>query len=190
MIPPEPAMAAEIAEQPDRLQELADQGFSEIRAVGRQLEKISPRFVLLVARGTSDHAALYAKYLLEIRRGMPCGLASPSSFTAYGARPDLRDVLVIAVSQSGGSPDLVRSLEVARACGAVTLAVTNTPESAVAAGADLHIDVRAGAERAVAATKTYSAELMALYLLIEAWSRPAARDSEVLGPVDGLVAAA
>ena len=183
-------MAAEIAEQPDRLQELADQGFSEIRAVGRQLEKISPRFVLLVARGTSDHAALYAKYLLEIRRGMPCGLASPSSFTAYGARPDLRDVLVIAVSQSGGSPDLVRSLEVARACGAVTLAVTNTPESAVAAGADLHIDVRAGAERAVAATKTYSAELMALYLLIEAWSRPAARDSEVLGPVDGLVAAA
>jgi glucosamine--fructose-6-phosphate aminotransferase (isomerizing) len=186
----QPAMAGEIAEQPDVLQGLVDNGFDEIRAVARRLEQLRPRYVLLAARGTSDHAALYAKYLLEIRRGLPCGLASPSSLTAYAARPDLRDVLVIGVSQSGGSPDLVQSLEVARECGATTLAVTNAPDSALAGGADLRIDVRAGVERAVAATKTYSAELMALYLLVEAWSHPDASDGEVLSQVDGLVAAA
>ena len=77
------------------------------------------------ARGTSDHAALYAKYLAEIQLGLPAGLASPSTLTVYGSRPDLRDVLFVAVSQSGGSPDLVDSLTAARDCGALTVAVTN-----------------------------------------------------------------
>jgi glucosamine--fructose-6-phosphate aminotransferase (isomerizing) len=126
------------------------------------------KFVLLAARGTSDHAALYAKYLVEIVLGLPAGLASPSTMTAYGARPDLRDVLFIAVSQSGGSPDLVQSLTTARACGALTLAVTNAPTSPLAAAAALHVDVLAGPERAVAATKSYTAELLSLYLLVDA----------------------
>lgn len=185
-----PLMAAEIAEQPGMLQGLVDNGFGQIRAVAARLAEIKPRFVLLAARGTSDHAALYAKYLLEIRRGLPCGLASPSSLTAYAARPDLRDVLLIAVSQSGGSPDLVQSLEVAKACGATTLAVTNAPDSALATAADLQIDVRAGVERAVAATKSYTAELLALYLLVETWSRIEASDRELLAPVDAVIAAA
>src|ERR1700709_35404 len=103
-------MAEEISEQPDMLQGLVDNGFASIRSVSRRLTEIQPKFVLLAARGTSDHAALYAKYLLEIRRGLPCGLAAPSSLTAYGARPDLRDVLLIAVSQSGGSPDLIQTM--------------------------------------------------------------------------------
>lgn len=88
--------------------------------------------------------------------------------TAYGARPDLRDVLVIGVSQSGGSPDLVQSMQVARDRGAFTLAVTNAPEAPLARAAETHLDVLAGTERAVAATKSYTAQLLTLYLLVDA----------------------
>jgi glucosamine--fructose-6-phosphate aminotransferase (isomerizing) len=130
------------------------------------IEKYRPLFVLLAARGTSDHAALYAKYLAEVELNLPAGLASASSFTVYGSRPDMTGVLFVAVSQSGGSPDLVESMEVARGCGALTVAVTNNPASALAAAAEHHVHVHAGPERAVAATKTYTAELLALYLLL------------------------
>ena len=126
--------------------------------------------MLLAARGTSDHAALYAKYLIEIGLGLPVGLVSPSTLTAYDARPALRDVLWLTVSQSGGSPDLVRSTEVARACGAFTVAITNAASSPVAAAAERHVDVLAGPERAVAATKSYTSELLALWLLVDAWA--------------------
>lgn len=159
-------MAAEVAEQPDVLRRLLADGADEIGVAAERIRRQAPRFVLLAARGTSDHAALYAKYLAEIRMGLPAGLASPSALTVYGARPDLSGVLFVAVSQSGGSPDLLGSTQAARACGALTVAVTNNPGSPLAAAADLHVDVRAGAERAVAATKTYSAELLALYLLL------------------------
>jgi glucosamine--fructose-6-phosphate aminotransferase (isomerizing) len=93
-------------------------------------------------------------------------LASPSTLTVYGARPDLRDVLFVAVSQSGSSPDLVDSLATARECGALTIAVTNDPSSALAAAAEVPLHVHAGPERAVAATKSYTAELLALRLLL------------------------
>ena len=159
-------MAAEIAEQPAVLARLLADGMAEIADVSAQIRRYAPRFVVLAARGTSDHAALYAKYLAEIRMAVPAGLASPSSMTVYGARPDLTGVLFLAVSQSGGSPDLVDSLSVARACGALTVAVTNSPDSDLAAAAALQVDVRAGAERAVAATKSYTAQLLALYLLL------------------------
>ncbi len=143
-------MAAEIGEQPDVLAGLLGSP-EEIVNAGARIAAAKPRFVLIAARGTSDHAALYAKYLLEIRLGLPCGLVSPSTMTAYGARPRLADCLVVAVSQSGSSPDLVESMAVARECGATTLAVTNAPASDLAAAAELHLDVRAGAEQAVAA---------------------------------------
>jgi glutamine---fructose-6-phosphate transaminase (isomerizing) len=159
-------MAAEIAEQPAVLARLAGEGGSELAAAARVIAARRPRFVLLAARGTSDHAALYAKYLVEIRLGLPAGLASPSALTVYGARPDLRDVLFLAISQSGGSPDLIDSVAVARGCGAFTVAVTNDPASELARAAELSVDVRAGAELAVAATKSYTAELLALYLLL------------------------
>jgi glucosamine--fructose-6-phosphate aminotransferase (isomerizing) len=161
-------MALEIAEQPAVFERILAQGLAQIREVATAVSAARPRFVLLAARGTSDHAALYGKYLAEIVLGLPAGLASPSTMTAYGARPDLRDVLFIAVSQSGGSPDLVESLTTARSCGAVTLAVTNAPSSALAGASQLHLDVMAGTERAVAATKSYTAELLTLYLLVDA----------------------
>lgn len=160
-------MAAEIAEQPQAWRRLLADGAAEINDVACRIASHRPRFVQFVARGTSDHAALYAKYLVEIRQQLPAGLVSPSTMTVYGARPDLRDVLYIAVSQSGGSPDLVQSVEVARAQGAITVAITNNAASPLSDAAEFAIDVRAGAERSVAATKSYTAELLALYLLTE-----------------------
>lgn len=167
---PGAVMRSEIAAQPQVLSGLVETGTSGIREKATELRRRAPRFVLFAARGTSDHAALYAKYLVELRLGLPAGLASPSTMTAYGTRPDLRDVLLVAVSQSGGSPDLVQTATVARECGATVLAVTNAPGSALDEAAHLRVDVRAGVEAAVAATKSYTAELLALWLLVDAWA--------------------
>lgn len=173
-------MAAEIAEQPSVLDRIVRDGRPEIMRVARAVREERPRFVLFVARGTSDHAALYAKYLVETRLGLPAGLASPSTMTVYDARPDLRDVLVVAVSQSGASPDLLEPLTRARAGGALTLAVTNAPDSPLAQAAEHHLDILAGPERAVAATKTYSAELLTLYLLVEGLAGRDGADADLL----------
>jgi glucosamine--fructose-6-phosphate aminotransferase (isomerizing) len=161
-------MAADIAEQPAVFARLLEPAQANaIAEVAGAIARHRPRHVVLTARGTSDHAALYAAYLAEIRLGLPSGLASPSAITVYGARPDLSGALVIGVSQSGRSHDLCEVLRVARESGALTLAVTNAPESPLAKSAALAIDVAAGHERAVAATKTYTAELLALLMLIE-----------------------
>jgi len=170
-------MAAEVAEQPAVLgQLLAAQ--AEFAGAAARIARAAPRFVLIAARGTSDHAGLYAKYLAEVQMQLPAGLVSPSALTVYGAKPDMSDVLFVAVSQSGRSPDLVDSLTAARARGALTLAVTNAIDSPLADAAEIAVDVRAGAERAVAATKSYTAELLSLYLLFG--GEHAARDAEQL----------
>ncbi|MBY8888218.1 SIS domain-containing protein [Streptomyces sp. PTM05] len=160
-------MSGEMAQQPEVLRRILDEGAPRIRAIAEQVAARNPRFVLLTARGTSDNAALYAKYLIEVLLGKPAGLTSMSTTTAYGAKPDLRDTLVITVSQSGGSPDLVASTEAAREAGAITLAVTNNADSPLADVSEFHIDVLAGPEKALPATKTYTAELLALYLFVE-----------------------
>ncbi|MEU0742532.1 SIS domain-containing protein [Streptomyces sp. NPDC006134] len=160
-------MAREMAEQPAVLRRILAEGAPAVRRVAEEIAARSPRFVLLTARGTSDNAALYAKYLLEIRLGLPCGLTSMSTITAYGARPDLTDVLAVTVSQSGGSPDLVASTRAAREAGAITLAVTNNPDSSLAGVSEYHIDIMAGPEKALPATKTYTASLLTLYLFAE-----------------------
>jgi glucosamine--fructose-6-phosphate aminotransferase (isomerizing) len=162
-------MAAEIAEQPTVFDRILTESPSTVGSLADQIRTAAPRFVIIAARGTSDHAALYFKYLVEIGLGLPCGLASPSTTTAYGATPDLREVLWVAVSQSGGSPDLLHSTRAAARAGALTLAVTNAPSSPLAQAAQLHLDIRAGAERAVAATKSYTATLLSLWLLFDAW---------------------
>jgi glucosamine--fructose-6-phosphate aminotransferase (isomerizing) len=172
-------MAAEIAEQPRSLARLLAHR-EEIDGIAERIGRARPRFAVFAARGTSDHAALYGKYLVEVRLGLPAGLASMSTATAYRAEPDLRDVLWVAISQSGGSPDLVESTQRARIGGALTLAVTNTSGSALAAAAELHLDVRAGAERAVAATKSYTGELLALLLLIDGWTGRPTRGVDAL----------
>ena len=160
-------MAGEMAEQPAVLRRILDRGAPEIAAIAAAIAARNPRFVLLTGRGTSDNAALYAKYLIEVLLGKPAGLTSMSTTTAYGAKPDLTDCLVITVSQSGGSPDLVASTRAARAGGAITLAVTNNADSPLAEVSEYHIDVLAGPEKALPATKTYTAELLALHLLVD-----------------------
>lgn len=162
-------MLAEIAEQPAALTRLlSDQ--ATIEAVSRRIRESAPRFVLLAARGTSDHAALYAKYLIETVLGLPCGLVSTSVYTTYHRTPHLEDVLWIAVSQSGGSPDLIESTARARSAGALTVAVTNSSDSPLDRAAELSIEVLAGPEQSVAATKTYTSSLLALWLLVMAWA--------------------
>jgi glucosamine--fructose-6-phosphate aminotransferase (isomerizing) len=170
--PPGEIMAAEIAEQPAVLAGLLARA-PEVAEVAAAVAGRAPRFVLVAGRGTSDIAALYAKYLIEIRQGLPVGQVSPSTMTVYGVRPDLTDVLFLAVSQSGGSPDMVESTTVARACGATTVVVTNSGGSELAGAAEFTVELGAGPERAVTATKSYTAELLALYLLLAGGADPA-----------------
>ncbi|HKD96228.1 MAG TPA: SIS domain-containing protein [Micromonosporaceae bacterium] len=184
-------MAADIGEQPEvfaRLLEPANA--AAIAEVAARIAERRPRHVVFTARGTSDHAALYGAYLTEIRLGIPAGLASPSAVTVYGARPDLSDALVVGVSQSGGSADLVAVVKEARTTGALTLAVTNNAGSPLATAAELHIDVAAGHERAVAATKTYTAELLALLMLVESVRGGGALPDDERRALDGLPALA
>jgi glucosamine--fructose-6-phosphate aminotransferase (isomerizing) len=161
-------MAAEIAEQPESLARLLADTSDITDAVAR-IKAFNPRMVLLAARGTSNNAALYFKYLLEISLGLPVGMISPSTFTVYGKRPDLEGVLWVTVSQSGGSADLVEPTAIARECGALTIAVTNNPTSPLNEVAEIGIDILAGPELAVAATKTYTSQLLALWLLVDHW---------------------
>lgn len=160
-------MEREIAEQPEVFAHLLAAS-ADVADVAAAIHDRSPHTVMIVARGSSDHAALYLKYLLEVRLGLPTGLCSPSSTTLYGASPFTPGTLVVGISQSGGSPDLVATLAAARARGALTVALTNAPESALARAAELHLSLLAGTERSVAATKTYTAELMAAALLVDA----------------------
>src|SRR3954469_20472394 len=160
-------MAAEIAEQPAVFASVVARR-AELAAVAERLTARAPRFALLAARGSSDHAALYTKYLIEVLLQLPAGLVSPSTTTLYGAEPDLTDVLYVTVSQSGGSPDLVEATRAARERGALTVAVTNTPGSPLAETAEHAVSIGAGDELAVAATKTYTATLLTTYLLVDA----------------------
>ncbi|MFI0465193.1 SIS domain-containing protein [Saccharopolyspora sp. 5N102] len=179
-------MTDEISQQPAIFADLLA-GRDAIAEVAAKIAERRPRFALLAARGSSDHAALYAKYLLEVLLEMPVGLTSPSTTTLYGAQPDLTDVLLVSVSQSGGSPDLLEVTESGRKRGALTVAVTNTADSPLNSAAELSVDIRAGREQAVAATKTYSATLLALYLLVDAVRGGTGADAE---PIPELAATA
>jgi glucosamine--fructose-6-phosphate aminotransferase (isomerizing) len=122
-----------------------------------------------LARGTSDNAGHYLKFLIEVKLGLPVGLASPSSVSIYGAKVDFKDTLVIALSQSGRSPDLITFASSAKEGKALLITMTNNSDSPLANVGDIHIDLSAGLEVAVAATKSYSAELLASLLLVDSW---------------------
>ena len=158
-------MQQEIDEQPEVLGRILDEGWDEILGVARKFRSDDFRSTMIAARGTSDNAALYAKYLFEIQLGIPTALASPSAFTLYDTQMDLTDVLVIGVSQSGESKDVLETVRRSRELGASTLTITNDESSSMAEVADGHFFLRAGEEESVAATKTYTASLLILYLL-------------------------
>jgi glucosamine--fructose-6-phosphate aminotransferase (isomerizing) len=155
----------EIHEQPDVLARLLDSQAEAAARVAAAIQARDVRYAVLAARGTSDNAARYAQYLFGALNRLPVALATPSLFSIYAAPPRLRDALVLGVSQSGQSPDIVAVVEEGRRQGALTAAVTNAPDSPLAQSAEHVITLDAGAERAVAATKTYTAQLAALALL-------------------------
>jgi glucosamine--fructose-6-phosphate aminotransferase (isomerizing) len=158
-------MLREIREQPAALERTLAGGMRRIEKLRRLLQQRRPRLVALVARGTSDNAALFGRYLIEITTGIPVSLAAPSVATLYEAPMDYSEALVVAISQSGESTDTNRVLERARASGALTLGITNEPNGTLARLAEHILLVRAGKEKSVAATKTYTGQMMLLYLL-------------------------
>jgi glutamine---fructose-6-phosphate transaminase (isomerizing) len=161
-------MIAEIREQPEVLSRLLEAERRPLLRLAQAIRRRRPSVVFLAARGTSDNAALYGHYLFETQLGIPAGLASPSVVTIYRTVPRLRGALVLGLSQSGRSSDIVRYVEAARAAGARTVAITNDPRAPLAAAAHDTLLLHAGAERSVAATKTYTAQLTLLSLLVAA----------------------
>ncbi|MBB4933867.1 glucosamine--fructose-6-phosphate aminotransferase (isomerizing) [Lipingzhangella halophila] len=156
-------MCSEITEQPAALRETLAALLPltpEIAALGRET-----RHVLFIARGSSDNAAVYGSYLLQVHCGRLTSLASPSVTTTYGAELDLSGVLAVAVSQSGRTEEIVETMRWAAGCGARTVAVTNGAGAPLAQEADLALVTRAGDELAVPATKTYTTQLAALAVL-------------------------
>lgn len=152
-------MAAEVAEQPEAARRTLDHLLAQRDAL-RELAR-DRRRVLLVARGSSDNAAIYGRYLLETAAGVPASLAAPSVATHYRARLDLADTLVVSVSQSGSTTEIVETQQWARDCGAATVAVSNVAGSPLLEAADLALATQAGPEVAVPATKTYLTQLLA-----------------------------
>lgn len=159
----------EIYAQPAVLRALLDRQ-PEFQALAAHLRSLQPTHLLIAARGTSDNAARYAQYLFSAFNRLPVALATPSLFSVYGAPPRLAGALVIGISQSGRSPDIVAVVEEARRQGQPTIAITNEPASPLAQAADHAVALEAGAEQSVAATKTYTAELLALALLSTCWA--------------------
>jgi glucosamine--fructose-6-phosphate aminotransferase (isomerizing) len=163
-------MQSEIAEIPSVFQKLSDQIPNISKAVDA-LSLTNIDSVILVARGTSDNAALFLKYLIETKIGIPCGLASPSVVTIYKSKLRFTNCLVIGISQSGQSPDIVSYTKEAKAGGAKSISFTNDPDSPLAKATDLHLYLEAGAEKAVAATKSYSAELLLSDIFVAIWAK-------------------
>jgi glutamine---fructose-6-phosphate transaminase (isomerizing) len=160
----------EIFQQVEVLARLLEIQQAEITRIGHEIKKIDPSYVFLAARGTSDNAGRYANYLWGSVNELPVALAAPSLFTFYKKPPNLKGALVVGISQSGQSPDIVSVLNEAHRQGRPTLAITNSAGSPLAKAADFMIDIHAGEEKAVAATKTYTAELMAIAMLSAALS--------------------
>ena len=172
---------SEILEQPARLDGLLQNQKQAVNEIARAIRARDIEYVFLTARGTSDNAGRYANYLWGAHNRLPLALATPSLFTYYQSPPRLRNALVVGISQSGQSPDIVSVLEEGRKQNCLTLAIVNNPDSPLARAADLVLDVQAGDEKAVAATKTYTAQLTAIAMISAALDNSASRWDELAG---------
>ncbi len=182
-------MAADMDAQPRVLRDLARRRPELLERLGRHAGPL--RGTIIVARGSSDYAAVFGRYLIEAATGHPVALAAPSLTTLYDVHTDLQGWLAIGVSQSGRTPEIVSVLERFRAGGAHTVAVTNESPSDLAAVAHVTVELGAGDERAIPATKTFTAQLAAFALIAEAWGTPAwtAQDwAQVAPAVDRVLA--
>jgi glucosamine--fructose-6-phosphate aminotransferase (isomerizing) len=164
------SLHSEIFEQPERIKSLLASQKKTVERIAAAIQKQDVQYVFLAARGTSDNAGRYANYLLGAHNGFPLALAAPSLFTYYKKPPRLKNALVIGISQSGQSPDIVSVLDEGKRQGCLTLAITNDERSPLAKSADFVMDIQAGREKAVAATKTYTSQLMSVAMLSAALS--------------------
>src|ERR1700694_3608625 len=179
----------EIGEQPLLARRMLAESRGAVASIAARLRSSKPRGFVIAARGSSDNAALYAKYLFGVRNRMMVALAAPSLFTSYKSPPSLEGQCVIGISQSGASPDVIAVIEEATRQGVVTVAVTNEPDSPLAHAAELVLPLGAGPERSVPASKTYVASLLALALVSQALD-PDASFEAALGQVPPALAAA
>jgi glucosamine--fructose-6-phosphate aminotransferase (isomerizing) len=166
-------MYREAAQAPEAVREQLQANAARVARLTARLRQAPPRAVVTCARGSSDHAATFARYLIETRLGLLTSSAAPSVSSVYAARPDLAGAMVLAISQSGASPDLLSAVSSARAAGAHIVALVNAEDSPLAQLADDLIPLCAGTERSVAATKSYIASLAAIVHLVASWSRDA-----------------
>jgi len=160
-------MFREISEQPEALDRTLRAEWPKMLRFASFVKKRDLRLIVLVARGTSDNAAQFGRYLLEIKTGIPVSLSAPSVHTLYRRKLKMRDTLVVGISQSGEGSDINTVLECCRQSGAHVLAITNHRHSSMAGLADETFVTRAGVEKSVAATKTYTCQLMLLHMLAE-----------------------
>src|SRR5467141_3274328 len=158
-------MLQEIAEQPAALAKTITEERAKVARLGESLRRREIDLIVLVARGSSDNAALFGRYLLEITTGIPVSLSAPSVYTLYQSKLNLRRALVIGVSQSGEGEDINRVMENARECGAFTIGITNEPASSMVRLVDETLLMHGGRERSVAATKTFTGQMMLFYML-------------------------
>ncbi len=158
-------MRDEIYEQPAVLERAWKESRVLAQEIARKVNAFKPEVVLIAARGSSDNAATFARYIFEAYTGLPVSLAAPSLFTLYRRQPNLKKAWVIGISQSGQSPDITEVVKDGAAQGALTLAITNDPHSPLAKAAGMVLPLNAGPERSVAATKTYTAQLLLMAML-------------------------
>jgi len=175
-------MAQEAAEAPARIREQLAANSSTIAAIVSQINQRAPKYVYMVGRGSSDHAGVFAKYLIEIELGLPVVHSAPSIASVYNKQLQLTDALVLVISQSGRSPDILAQVAMAKAAGAMVVALVNDTSSPLAEQADFVVPLFVGPEKAVAATKSYLATLSALLQLVAVWSE----QPELLNAVNAL----
>jgi glucosamine--fructose-6-phosphate aminotransferase (isomerizing) len=175
-------MRREIEEIPEATRRFLSGSGTRLAEAGAALREKQPLFVATIARGSSDHAALFLKYAIELTTGLAVASVGPSIMSIYGRELNLSRAAAIAISQSGKSPDIVAMARSARGSGAFGIAVTNTPDSPLAEAADVTIDLHSGTERSVAATKTFVASVVAGLALIGHWQQ----DAALLAAIDAL----
>lgn len=175
-------MRQEIEETPAAIARLLSEGHDDLVRAGRALRDRNPSTIVTIARGSSDHAASFIKYAIELLAGVPVASVGPSVASIYGRELKLRGMAAIAISQSGQGPDTVAMTTSARKSGALTFALTNTPTSLLAAAADQAILLRSGEEKSVAATKTFVASIVAGLALVGNWLE----DKALLAALDSL----
>lgn len=175
-------MAKEAAQAPDIIQQQLQNNAALCEQIGERIRAAEPHFVYIIGRGSSDHAGVFAKYLIEVELGIPVCSAAPSVSSIFKRELNLKHALVICISQSGRSHDILAQAKAAQASGATCIALVNDETSPLAQLADAVVPLRAGEEKAVAATKSYLATLSAILQLVGSW----AQSSELLGALESL----